>query len=588
MSLGSLPRTSRGTLVIALLLFGAVGAEGQEDIAYGERVDVRVVNLDVLVLDKKGRPVYGLTQEDFNITEDGRIVDVQFFNAPSAPGKEPEPAASEPSRAAGQETERPVAELVVLLDDLNLMGPARNRFLQDLRQLLEGLEPLPPTLLLQRRRSLPILHGPTRDLDQLLAGLDGVGKPLAQGTIVSTARVRTLDEIRVTIDSCLSSGRELCPECFSDILTVINSYAIQQTSKVENVAAGLLGALGSMGVGQSQRTLLYVGDGLPQIPGLPMFDYLGDMCPDRRGEALSEALRYKQDRLFDELGAIANASRVSLYLYDAGGLRTTTSSDVRTVSISAPGGNREPGSTNTDFQMGSDSITPTPSNDNYFNLNQQAGMNALARATGGRAIVNTNRALEPMQTMVEDRAARYSLAFSIDREATGRLHELRVSLRPGVAKGRSLRYRRSFLDMTAEGRLLQRLNAALYAGAVSESFPVEVSFGEIERLARKKRRVPVQISVPESAFTVLPGPPDGRPRGAARIALASTDERDRLSGYRQRILELGEGGVVPTAEGDFALVVSIDVEPGSRIFAVAVRDETTGETTLVRSTLEVP
>ena len=319
-----------------------------------------------------------------------------------------------------------------------------------------------------------------------------------------------------------------------------------------------------MGTSQQPRTLLYVGDGLPQIPGLSVFSYLGDLCADRRNEIESEAARYRQTRLFDELGAIANAGRVSLYFYDAGGLRPSLSS-----GVSAGG------------------FSPSIQNDNYFNQNQQAGMNLLARATGGRAIVNSNRALEPMQTMVADAEARYSLGFVVDREPTGEVHDLKVALRSGVAKGRTLRYRRSFLDLTSEGRLLQQLNAALYSGAVAEAFPFDIDFGEIGALGRKLRRLPVAIRIPETSLLVLPGPPDGKPRGATRIALASTDERGRLSGYRQRVIPLGEGGLVPTSEGIYSLVVNVDVPRGRRVVVVAVRDETSGEVTLVRREVDV-
>ena len=144
-------------------------------------------------------------------------------------------------------------------------------------------------------------------------------------------------------------------------------------------------------------------------------------------------------------------------------------------------------------------------------------MKKLALATGGRALVNNNSALKPMETMVGDMTARYSLGFVVDRKPTGRVHKLSVKLRSPEDKGRTVRYRRSFLDLTSEGRLIQQLNAAMYAGTVTQSFPVSVEIGEAEPLPRsRKLRVAVAIQVPESALTVLPGPPDGALRGRAR------------------------------------------------------------------------
>ncbi len=550
--------------VACLLLAAAVPSAAQEDVSYGERLDVRVVNLDVLVLGKKGQPVLDLTQDDFVVSEDGVRVDVQFFSAPGlAPEDDREWTESEDLPEL-ELAEGP--ELVLFVDDEHLPSAARKRFLKDLRAFLEESEPLPPTLLLQRRGGLPISAGPTRDLDELVAAIEGAGRPLARGLTMSLARRRSLSTIEGVIESCLASDRDICSDCFGEILGEINSYAVEQTTKLERVSSGLLGAIGAMGTSRQRRTLLYAGDGLPQIPGLAMFSYLGDLCPDRRTETESEALRYRQDRLFEELGAIANAGRISLYLYDAGGLRPTTS-----TSVDAGG------------------FAPSFENDSYYNQNQQAGMNLLARATGGRALVNSNRALEPMREMAQDIAARYSLGYVVDRAPTGRVHQLEVTLRGPAAKGRRLRYRRSFLDLTAEGQLIQQLNAAMYSGAVTGAFDMSVSFGEATRgESRKARLLPIEIQIPDSALTLLPAPPEGVLQGAVRLALASTDEKDRLSGFRQRILPLGEGGLLPTEEGVFSIVVRLTVPRGERIVVVAARDETTGETTVVRHEVEVP
>jgi VWFA-related protein len=45
------------------------------------RADVRVIRLDVSVVDKKGRPLAGLAPTDFTVYEDGRPVEITYFEA---------------------------------------------------------------------------------------------------------------------------------------------------------------------------------------------------------------------------------------------------------------------------------------------------------------------------------------------------------------------------------------------------------------------------------------------------------------------------------------------------------------------------
>ncbi|RMH23415.1 MAG: hypothetical protein D6696_00640, partial [Acidobacteria bacterium] len=43
---------------------------------FGEAIGVEVINLDVYVTDKSGRPVSGLSREDFELRVDGRPVEI--------------------------------------------------------------------------------------------------------------------------------------------------------------------------------------------------------------------------------------------------------------------------------------------------------------------------------------------------------------------------------------------------------------------------------------------------------------------------------------------------------------------------------
>src|SRR5262245_4662816 len=56
------------------------------------RSAIDLVHLDVSVLDKDRRPVRGLTDKDFTITEDGRPQDIVAFSAVDVPENPPKPA----------------------------------------------------------------------------------------------------------------------------------------------------------------------------------------------------------------------------------------------------------------------------------------------------------------------------------------------------------------------------------------------------------------------------------------------------------------------------------------------------------------
>ncbi|HUP43550.1 MAG TPA: hypothetical protein VM599_10105, partial [Thermoanaerobaculia bacterium] len=80
-------RARLGLLGTVLLLpLGSLPARAQEPgedrqpaDAFGETLSVEVVNVEVRVIDRKGRPITGLTREDFELFEDGRRVEIAHF-----------------------------------------------------------------------------------------------------------------------------------------------------------------------------------------------------------------------------------------------------------------------------------------------------------------------------------------------------------------------------------------------------------------------------------------------------------------------------------------------------------------------------
>ena len=70
--------------IASLLLLGAATALAQQATApaptFSERVEVRVLDLDVDVTDSKGQPVTDLTREDFTVKIAGKPVPIDYFS----------------------------------------------------------------------------------------------------------------------------------------------------------------------------------------------------------------------------------------------------------------------------------------------------------------------------------------------------------------------------------------------------------------------------------------------------------------------------------------------------------------------------
>jgi Ca-activated chloride channel homolog len=70
-----------GLILAAFPLFSQQQKPNAEVPAFSQEVDVSIVNLYASVRDKKGRPVYGLTQDDFSLFIDGAPQEITNFSA---------------------------------------------------------------------------------------------------------------------------------------------------------------------------------------------------------------------------------------------------------------------------------------------------------------------------------------------------------------------------------------------------------------------------------------------------------------------------------------------------------------------------
>ena len=555
------------TASAVLALAGSATLQAQPDQTFIDTLDVQVVEVDVVVADRNGRPVRGLTRDDFELYVDGEPVEItNFFESeilgqPAESADQAAPPAAEAEPAQAEAAAEPASLTVVLyMDDANLFPPYRSRLLRRLEKAVESWRPLNARFMFARFvNRLEVVVPPTRDLDAILKAASKRPKGLARAVRNQRSRQFTLEEINVNSRGCQNTGQ---------LMALADTYAVEQANRAAIAADGLADLTSTLAGIPGRKAIVYMSDGLPQQPGLSAFDYIAQvLCPnDPRivPETNAAAQRHDETRRFQQLTAHANANRVTLFTLDAGGIRTGLSQS-----------------------MSFDGVAPSYQNDRLHWTNIQGGLQQLASETGGKALLNSNDLADLLEDVTEQLVSTYSLGFSPDERRSGEVRRLKVELAPHAAQGRSVEYRRSYRDKTQDEQLAERLISAAYLGSTPNPLGIAVDLGATTPREKKVHRQPVSIVVPGEAVLLVPGA--GGPGGRLRLLLLAVDEEKRgRTSVRQMTVPVGPAGDVQATDGAFRFEVSVSLAEGDYQVVVGVRDETTGEMSLVRDGARVP
>ena len=541
-----------------------------------DTVDVKVVEVDVVVTDRKGRPVGGLGREDFEVRIDGAPVEVANFyeqkvfgnDAAARRGGADQEASGAPAGAAAAD---PALTVVFYLDDANLYPAHRTRLLGQLEAAVSPWRAMDANFLLVRfENRLEVLVPPTADLDAILEGAAGRPKGTARAAQAGGNAWRFA--IKGLIDSheaCVSTPNcQPCQDNWGELLSLARQYADNQATTTAIAVDGLSDLVMTLSGVPGRKAVVYVTDGLPQRPGISVFDYLGNqLCGDRpsaAAETMAEIVQYDESGRFNRLAAHANANRVTFYGVGAAGLRSATGD----ISLSNP------------------RLSPSFDNLGLRTMNAQSGLHIVGSETGGRALVRAN----DLAILVEDIGQQLSVSYSLGVMATdrrpGEIRQVSVELARHAAKGRRIEYRRSYRDKSLEERLAERLLSVAYLGSPENPLEATVEFGEDRPLGDELHELPVRVEVPVEAILALPF--RGGETGRLRLwMLAVEPEHGVRTPVRQKELLVGGASNVGAVDGAYRFEVTVNLPGGAYQVAVGVRDETTGATSLLRAATTV-
>ena len=479
-------------LLLAAPLLAAFPATAQETpeaeeapapAVFAEVVDVEIVNVDVRVTDRDGKPVHGLGREDFVVLRDGRPVEIANFYAVEdgrpAAGSDPAEPAPVPAPELLPEPAPPAAAdvpadqrlwLVVYVDNYNLDPLERDRVLPALRTFLgQTLRPEDRAMLVTFDRTLEVRVPFTGRTDLLLDEVD----ELSQESGFVPIRRREQQDLLKRIDRA-ESGRQA--------LLQTRVYAEELRNQVDVTVRALERLVESLGGLPGRKALLHVSSGVPMLAAEEMFHVVGQKFD--LAEAYAEIGRHDTTRAWERLDRTANAHRVVFYTLDAGGFRGMQYAAAEYEGLVTP-----------HLRRTMDSIAPE---------NLQASLRLMAAQTGGLAIVNRNEVLPALDEVRSDLRSFYSLGIRSAGVESARHHELEVRLRearPGV----TVRHRGAYRSKSQQTLMQERLRSALAYAHETNPLGVEATWGRPEpQGGRGLWVVPVRLEIPLRGLILLP------------------------------------------------------------------------------------
>ncbi len=517
----------RFVLCLALLVSAAGLTSAQDPLPdlFQESIEVRVVNIEVVVTDAAGQRVRGLRAEDFVLEVDTQQEPIGFFSeirdgiaAPSL-GDLSAPPGTQP----GQQV---ATNFLIFVDDSLTTERDRNLVLEKLSEqvLARGLGDRVAMVAFDGTR-LETLTGWTQDRFAFDSAIDRALARPAYG-MQAAGDLRMMDEWARDREFHETNQETMMAEAASsaagpggaggaedanggagslseanfdrepgeDILTGFLSgpdlaTAQMLTDTVRNGVSATVHALRSSAPPPGRKVMILLLGSWPMSPASYVANRFGDSLRDVAAANI-EAKYNESKGLFDPLTETANLLGYSLYPVDVAG-------QVRRLSWDASDSPNQ--FEQADFTSGAGNAT-----------DREEGVHAafqhLAGATGGLAMINAERTDAFDQTWQDTRSF-YWLGFTPQRAGDNAEHQVRVSVRgrPDLV----VRTRNSFVDRSRQAEHSMAIESALLfdrvtrAGAPVLPGQLAVQYGAPAKTSGRKMTVKAEVGIPMDAITLL-------------------------------------------------------------------------------------
>ena len=531
-----MPRRLPAVLAALLSLLVPLAAQQTPPVRFRGSVDV--VRVDVVVRDRQGNVVRGLTAADFVVTEDGKPQSVTTFDfeeiltSPPASGDPPPAVLDKPAApaiaVAGSIPKREIVDLpgrrlIVLFFDLSSMQPEDlDRAAGSARKYIDDeMSAADLVAIASLSQALEVDQDFTADkaaLHRVLdryTGVEGTADPSATDEV---------DPVEDPADLPLDESE-------------LNLFNNDRRLRALQVLAEALAPV------QQKKSIVYFSSGMS---------------------------RSGSDNQIELRATVNAAVRANAAIYAI---------DTRGLQAIVPGGDASRASA-----RGMSAFTGQGASRQFDRMfASQETLTTLAKDTGGEAFFDTNEFGEAFREVQQDTSAYYVLGYSSTNAVQdGRFRRISVRLRtPGLRVEHRAGYyaAKDFTHLTHDDRERQ-LQEQLYSEVSSTDLPVVASASWF-RIERDRFYVPVSVGIPGSAL------PAHRPQRSTLDVLGSVrDEQGRYVGRIRDTVQLPAASVL--AQKQMQYQTGFVLPPGRFWVKVVARENATGTIGTFESAIVIP
>ncbi|MCB1008310.1 MAG: VWA domain-containing protein [Acidobacteria bacterium] len=470
-----------GTLMLtAALAAGAQEGAGSQPAAevpvappvFGETVEVRVVNLEVVVTDRDGLPITGLQAGDFRLTVDGDEVPIRYFTEVRG-GDAVEVEAPEAGAAVAAVPDlvpgSPVGtSYLVFVDDFFSIGRDRDQVLRGIVKELARLGPEDRMAVVafdgNRLELISSWSQSARELERALHRAEsrpalGLQRRADKRNLASDQRLRR--ELGSPSPGGLDGQLDVTQRWYADLLQ----------TQIKNAVSAAAAALRGFANPPGRKVMLLLSGGWPYDPA--------EFAANDYTRLIVEPGLKRGDVLLAPLVDTANQLGYTIYGVDVPGLENEVFGDA-------------------EFADAPDLVTGTSGF--LRESNSQWSLEFLSQETGGRAMLNSRR-LEVLQRAAADTRSYYWIGFVPDWQGDDARHAVEVE---PLRKGLKVRSRAGYLDSSRTREVSMAVESVLLFGSGPNVQPLPIRVDEPKRKSVGVMSVGLELGIPLDGLTLVP------------------------------------------------------------------------------------